>query len=140
MAESVFGAFDTGYGDAVARWVLSQGAMGWVAEEDGKPLGFSLVQSLGVPTAGGAHVTELSALAVDPAARRRGVGRALLATALRNARATPGFIEMILLVAERNAPARALFLQAGFEDLGPDGSYEHGDPARRMRWRPRSAR
>lgn len=58
-------------------------------------------------------------LAVDPAARRQGVGRALLA-ALEEA-----FPEgdMILMVEEENGGARALYLQAGYRQIGIAQNY-----------------
>ena len=131
-------AFARGYGEAVARWVVDPSAEAWAAEVDGRPLGFALVSRIGVVEERGAHVAELAALAVDPDLRRRGTGRALLAAVMRNVRTAPGFRYLQLLVAEENLAARALFAQAGFEDLGPDGTYETGEPARRMRWRPRA--
>lgn len=133
-------ALAPGYGVAVARWVVEPNAEGWVAEEGGTPLGFALISRLGVAEQRGAHVVDLVALAVDGDARRRGVGRALLAAVLRHARVQPGFRHLQLLVAEENAAARALFAQAGMEDLGPDGTYETGEKARRMMWRPRGQR
>jgi GNAT superfamily N-acetyltransferase len=54
-------------------------------------------------------------LAVVPAARRRGVGRALLAAAEARARAR-GCCKLTLEVLDRNAPARALYSSVGFDD------------------------
>ncbi|HUI38722.1 MAG TPA: GNAT family N-acetyltransferase, partial [Thermoplasmata archaeon] len=53
-------------------------------------------------------------IVVDPAARRRGVGRFLLRTALRAVRAL-GFEGMRLWVTETNAPANGLYGELGFE-------------------------
>jgi len=58
-------------------------------------------------------------LAVDPAARRRGVGRGLLA-ALEDA--FPGG-DMILMVEEENTGARALYLAAGYRQVGVAQNY-----------------
>ncbi|MDP2064128.1 MAG: GNAT family N-acetyltransferase [Phaeovulum sp.] len=74
---------------------------------------------------------ELLTLAVAPAERRRGLGRALLAgfeAAARLAGAEAAFLE----VAAANAPARALYAAAGWRETGrrrgyyrnPDGSPE----------------
>lgn len=53
-------------------------------------------------------------LAVDPAARRRGVGRALLAAL--EAAFPEG--DLILMVEEENTAAHALYLQAGYREVG----------------------
>jgi ribosomal protein S18 acetylase RimI-like enzyme len=52
-------------------------------------------------------------VAVDPALRRQGAGRALLSRALR-ALVALGYTEARLWVTEANAPARALYEQLGF--------------------------
>jgi ribosomal-protein-alanine N-acetyltransferase len=73
-----------------------------------------------------ADEAEILTLAVDPAARRRGVGGALLAGAMARA-AAGGAASMFLEVAEGNAAARALYAAAGFAPVGrrrryyPDG-------------------
>ncbi len=58
-------------------------------------------------------------LAVDPAARRRGVGRSLLA-ALEDV-----FPEgdLVLMVEEANTAARALYVQAGYRQVGVAHNY-----------------
>lgn len=58
----------------------------------------------------------LSALAVDPAHRRDGVSRALLAAVYGRAR-TGGFDRVTLHVWADNATARALYEREGFEEL-----------------------
>jgi ribosomal-protein-alanine N-acetyltransferase len=55
-------------------------------------------------------------LAVVASARRRGVGRTLLAAALGRA----GERDVVLTVARDNAPARALYAAAGFAEDGGD--------------------
>lgn len=60
---------------------------------------------------------ELLTIAVDPAARRRGVGRDLLARFEAEARAR-GAAEAFLEVAEGNAAARALYAGAGYAVAG----------------------
>jgi len=59
---------------------------------------------------------EILTLAVAPEARRRGVGAGLTAAAMAAALAR-GAGEMILDVAEDNAPARALYQRLGFTEL-----------------------
>lgn len=72
---------------------------------------------------------ELLTLATDPAARRQGLARALMARFEAGARAR-GAESAFLEVAEDNAPARALYAACGFAPagrrpgyyVGPDGS------------------
>jgi ribosomal protein S18 acetylase RimI-like enzyme len=66
------------------------------------------------PPAGALYV---DSLATDPAFRRRGVGRALLAEAERAARER-GLHEVALETEVDNTPARALYQAAGFEEVG----------------------
>lgn len=69
---------------------------------------------------------EILTLAVRPAARRRGIGRGLLAAALQAA-AEAGAARLLLEVAEANPAARSLYAAAGFAPVGrrpryyPDG-------------------
>jgi len=60
---------------------------------------------------------EILTIAVVPAARRRGLGAALLAAALQGA-VLRGAAEMFLEVAEGNAAALALYAAAGFTEVG----------------------
>lgn len=71
-----------------------------------------------------ADEAELLTLAVHPDARRRGLGRTLLGTALDEA-ARRGAVAMFLEVAESNAPARALYASAGFAPVGVRPGYYH---------------
>jgi ribosomal-protein-alanine N-acetyltransferase len=68
---------------------------------------------------------ELLTLAVDPAARRRGMGRALLAKFLSHlGESDRAFLE----VAAGNAPARALYRASGWAESGlRRGYYRHPD-------------
>jgi ribosomal-protein-alanine N-acetyltransferase len=97
----------------------------------GDPLAFLLVEAdagfvLGRAVAGEA---ELLTLAVAPEARRRGLGRKLVARFLYQARLR-GAATAFLEVAEDNGPAQALYRRAGFAESGrrrgyyrrPDGS------------------
>lgn len=60
---------------------------------------------------------EILTIGVAPGARRRGLGRALLAGAL-DAMRDRGVTEIFLDVAEDNHAARALYAAAGFRDCG----------------------
>ncbi|MFN2322575.1 MAG: GNAT family N-acetyltransferase [Trueperaceae bacterium] len=64
------------------------------------------------------HKAYLVGMYVAPAARRTGVGRALVAAVLDRARAMPGLRQVLLGVEAGNAPARALYEAFGFEAFG----------------------
>jgi ribosomal protein S18 acetylase RimI-like enzyme len=102
--------------EEVIRGHQSQGAYDpsrwWLARLGGEAVGVLL---LVVPSPG---EWEVAYMGVAPAARRRGVGKEMLARALREARAARAD-RVILCVDDRNAPARALYDQAGFE------TYDH---------------
>lgn len=61
-------------------------------------------------------------VAADPAARRQGVGRALVAALLEHARVR-GLSFVTLEVRVSNAPAIALYEQAGFRPVGTRRNY-----------------
>jgi ribosomal-protein-alanine N-acetyltransferase len=96
------------------------GHFGLLAEAEGEPLGFVL----GRAAAGEAEVLTL---AVRPAARRAGAGRALM-HALAATAAGRGAEYLFLEVSEANAAARALYAALGAAEAGrrrryyPDGS------------------
>jgi ribosomal protein S18 acetylase RimI-like enzyme len=77
---------------------------------DGAPCGVVLATALQAQTA---HIAQI---AVDPSVRRRGLARDLVETSCALAAAS-GYQRMTLLVAEDNAPARALYAAAGFEPI-----------------------
>jgi ribosomal-protein-alanine N-acetyltransferase len=64
---------------------------------------------------------ELENLVVAPAARRKGLGKRLLEALLRAARETNSSV--FLEVRESNAPARALYENTGFKQIGRRHSY-----------------
>lgn len=64
-----------------------------------------------------ADESEILTLAVDAAARRRGIGSALVVAAAREA-ADRGAGKLFLEVARSNFPARALYGRLGFSELG----------------------
>ena len=83
-----------------------------VAEDSAGVMGYiQLGQALDVPAH--SHVLEVSGLAVDPARKRSGAGRALLAAAVDEARAR-GARKLSLRVLGPNDAARRLYEGAGF--------------------------
>ena len=80
-----------------------------------------------------ADEAEILTLAVLPEQRRQGLGRTLLAEAVRQCEAH-GAAVLFLEVATRNAAARALYAGMGFEELGRRrGYYADGDDALTLR-------
>ncbi len=71
---------------------------------------------------------EILTLAVSPEARRSGLGRALLAAAMAEARAR-GAASMFLEVAAANEAALALYADAGFTQVGTRPNYYPGGAA-----------
>jgi ribosomal-protein-alanine N-acetyltransferase len=115
-------AFDARYGEA---WTASQctGVMAmpgvWltVAEIDGAAGGFALSRVI-------ADEAELLLLAVKPECRRRGLGRALLRSAIAESQAR-GAARIHLEVRAGN-DAVALYRLAGFEKVGQRRDYYRG--------------
>lgn len=87
------------------------GAFGWIDPEGGMVLARTV-----------ADEAEILTLAVAPARRGRGVGRALLAAAMRSA-AGAGAIGMFLEVSVTNTAARRLYADAGFSEVGRRRKY-----------------
>ena len=102
--------------DAMALQLALPGTFALIAPEGG--------MALARATAGEA---EILTFAVVPAARRRGLGTALLA-ALRREAACRGAGTLFLEVSSRNGAARGLYSAAGFVEIGrrrryyPDGA------------------
>ena len=90
------------------------GAFGWIAPEGGMILARCA-----------ADEAEVLTLAVDPLARRQGIGRALLRQALATARER-GAIAMFLEVSAANAPARGLYASTGWVTAGCRPRYYPG--------------
>jgi len=116
--------------DALARLHAASFADAWSAEWIGKLLvqpGTSAFMDAGkaggfvlVRVAGGE--AEILTLAVAPAARRRGIGFALVTAACRHAQkmgAGASFLE----VCESNEPARSLYKRLGFREVGRRRGY-----------------
>lgn len=95
-------AFDHPWSAAEITALLASGAVGLMADD-----GFILVRAA-------AGEAEILTLAVAPAARRKGLGRALVEAAVDQL----GSAELFLEVAADNGPAIALYRQAGFSQAG----------------------
>ena len=100
--------------DAIALQLGLPGAFGFVAPAGG----FILARVA-------ADESEILTLAVDPAVRRAGLGRALLDRAMSEA-AGRGAAMMYLEVSELNAAARALYAACGFVEIGRRKRYYGG--------------
>lgn len=96
----------------LAELARSPGAILRVAADRG---GFALARV-------SADEAEILTIAVDPARRRRGIGRGLLAESEAAARAA-GAATMLLEVAASNAAARALYDGAGYRPVGRRPGY-----------------
>jgi len=92
-----------------SRLLETPGAFAFVAPA-AAPEGFVLGWATG-------DDAEILTIAVVASARRRGIGRALLAAAAAAARAA-GARRLVLEVAADNAPARALYAAAHFAQIG----------------------
>ena len=81
----------------------------------GESSGFVLVRAAG-------GEAEVLTVAVPPAARRRGIGSALLAAAARRAQQM-GAQTLFLEVGEANLPAKLLYARFGFREVGRRRGY-----------------
>lgn len=87
----------------------------WVAYEDDRLVGYVLGWVA-------ADEAQLMSIAVEPGARDRGIGKALLARFLREL-AAEGVTSVVLEVRKGNASARTLYERLGFERLGERTAY-----------------
>ena len=87
--------------------------------------GFILIRTAG-------DEAEILTLAVDPAARRKGFGRALVRSAAAHA-ATLGATSLFLEVGVRNDAAQALYRGLGFVDVGRRKAYYADEDAHILR-------
>ncbi len=117
MAALHAAAFDAPWGEAdIAQLLMSPGGFGIVARGAGQaPAGFILARAI-------AGEAEILTLAVDPAARRGGIGLALLTAAIGLARENAA-ASMFLEVADDNPAALALYARAGFIEAGRRRGY-----------------
>jgi len=115
-------AFPDRFGEAWTRSQCAgilpmQGVTLTIAEQDRRPVGFSLVRAV-------ADEAELLLLAVDPAEQRRGIGQALLDDFIAAALAGGGH-RLHLEVRDGN-PAVELYRASGFATAGRRRNYYHG--------------
>jgi ribosomal-protein-alanine N-acetyltransferase len=97
--------------------------VGLKAMVNGVPIGgFILTQVI-------ADEAEILTFCVDPALRRTGVGRLLLATVCEALRAR-GALSVFLEVSEGNTAARTLYAKSGFSEIGRRRAYyrDSGSP------------
>lgn len=120
-------AFDHAWsGPEIAELLDGSGGFALLVEGDA-PLGFILCRAIG-------GEAEILTLAVDPAARRRGLARALVEAAAGAARMA-GAEALFLEVAHDNGPAIALYEGAGFTRAGlRRGYYDRGAAGRADAW------
>ena len=97
--------------DAISLQLALPGVFGFIDERGGMLLGRLTIDE-----------AEVLTLAVMPEARRQGIARALLHAACADARLRGGRT-MFLEVATRNAPARELYRQFGFIEVGSRRGY-----------------
>jgi ribosomal-protein-alanine N-acetyltransferase len=99
---------------ALALLLAQPGTTALLAERDGRLLGFVLLRRA-------ADEAEVLSLGVDPAARRRGLARRLLAAG--EAWLGAGTARLFLEVAAGNAPALALYHRLSFRAVGRREKY-----------------
>lgn len=135
IAEEVFRDFGD-YGKIIPEWLVHDGVLTFVAEEDGKPAGFTMIGFYRIDEEELSYAADLLAIAVAPSAQARGIGRRLLEHAIATARAARKRLpvrELRLSVADTNARARKLFVAAGFVEVpGEHGRYDGGQRALHM--------
>ncbi len=100
---------------AITGIMAMLGCFGRIAWEDAGPTGLALAQSLG-------EECEILTLGVVPARRRTGIGAALLASIVEEAR-QQGARNLFLEVADDNVAARALYATHGFVQIGRRANY-----------------
>jgi [ribosomal protein S18]-alanine N-acetyltransferase len=121
--------------ERVRGWWADPDVRPWllVTEPGGRPVGYG---ELWLDADEGE--VELARLIIDPAHRRSGLGRALVAALVATA-ADTGLSGCLLRVAPDNAPAIALYSATGFVEVEPERTAEwnQGQPAayRWFEWR-----
>jgi ribosomal-protein-alanine N-acetyltransferase len=116
MAIAHAGAFEPGWREDEFEDLLEgAGIFGFLASDEGQALGVILCRIA-------ADEMEVLTVGVPPAARRLGVGRALMTAALGVARQS-GVAEVFLEVATDNAAAIGLYRDLGFQHAGLRAAY-----------------
>jgi ribosomal-protein-alanine N-acetyltransferase len=104
--------------ERVRGWWAGSDVQPWLLVVDGSPVGYG---ELWLDEE--EDEVELARLIVDPAHRRSGQGRALVAGLIKAAKAT-GLTGCLLRVVPDNAPAIGLYRAAGFAEVNPDRTAE----------------
>lgn len=99
--------------------IESRGSATWIAEEDGKPAGFSVVEWTGEREKSLAYIQTIE---VAPEYRRRGIGLELLRRAEASA-AAAGALLIWLHVDAENEAALQLYRAQGYEQRGRQEHY-----------------
>jgi [ribosomal protein S18]-alanine N-acetyltransferase len=107
--ERLLFAEDAWSANAVTAEISAPDRAATVAAEDTAVLGYAVTLRSG-------DVADLHRIGVHPDARRRGIARALLDRALRQA-ADAGATRMLLEVGASNDPALAFYADAGFAEI-----------------------
>lgn len=122
------------YGRILPSWLLHDGVLTHIAEEDGNAVGYTMLGFYPIPK--DEFVADLLAIAISPNAQGRGIGRRLLEHAIAQAQAAQKKLkvqELRLSVADSNFRARKLFESAGFRFVtGDHGYYDGGQLALHM--------
>ena len=114
LEAELFGA-DAWSAGQVREELTGPGRTAWVAEEAAVPIGYVVTRTVG-------EVADLQRIGVAPAARRRGLARELLATALAAAEQS-GVDRMLLEVSAINLGALAFYAAEGFTEISRRRSY-----------------
>jgi ribosomal protein S18 acetylase RimI-like enzyme len=113
LARQAFAEYSPRAGTTTVRAATLPGTLALVAVVTRDPIGFAML-TMHVMEEQRSRFVSLDAIAVDAAHRGRGVGKALLAGAEREARKRRA-AELRLVTAEANVAALDLFLRSGFE-------------------------
>lgn len=131
LARSTLSTFGD-YGRLLPDWMREPGIRTYIAEAGGQSTGAVMLGFFDDEERG--KYADLLAIAVAPAFQRRGIGRALLRFAIDESRKSHEPLrELRLSVADTNAHARSLFIEAGFVFCPYElGTYDGGQVALRM--------
>jgi ribosomal-protein-alanine N-acetyltransferase len=122
LAQVHAAAFDHAWSAGeIAQLLDGPGGFALLVEDAERPTAFILCRAI-------AGEAEILTLAVEPAARRRGLARALVESAAGAARMA-GADVMFLEVSAENLPAIALYQGAGFTQVGLRRGYYGGGAA-----------
>lgn len=101
--------------ESLAQILAMPGAVGWIIERDGSPLGFALARFT-------MDEGEILLSGVLPTERGRGLGKRLMLAAIEAARAA-GVTRLFLEHAETNEAAAALYRSLAFSRIGRRHDY-----------------